>query len=271
MRYKRVLTPGKPGESQNEREACLKKFSRLLLNREISCESFKDILVEQGVNPKAETLNRILRQHDLGTPTKFDELYNAIQKFDTDLDPSRMQVEIKAPKFNGESINEHDQFMKNFAPKKDGLGVMYLAAKKNVYSKYNCFNSNKDVFDWESNELGNLKIKASKAKDDLRTDSRWHKIIHESKVFNSDVPKTSKYYLDNSTKNNVNETNNMFIGSGNFLTWNDDMRGSLISKNNELKRKNPNEIRNEIVQEKVLRKLNTMHLSSKENTLTIDI
>jgi hypothetical protein len=270
MRYKRVLTPGKPGESQNEKEACLKKFSRQLLSREISCEKFKEILVEQGVNPNAETLNKILRQHDLGTPTKFDELYNAIQKFDSDLDPSKMQLDVKAPKFNGESFNEHDQFMKCFAPKKDGLGVMYLAAKKPVYSKYNCFeSSNKDLFDWESNELVRFKTKASRAKDDVKTDSSWHKIIHESKVFSRDIPMTS--YAPNSTKNNVDGIINMFSGSGDFLTWNGNVRGSLNSNTNEIRRKNPNEARNEIVLEKVSKKLNTMHLPSKDNTLTINM
>ena len=270
MRYKRVLTTMKPGESLTEKESTLKKFSRQLLSREISGERFKEILVEQGVNPNAETLNKILRQHELGTPTKFDELYHAIQKFQSDFDPSKMQLNIKAPKFNVESITVHDQFMKSMAPTKAGVGIMYLAAKKPVYSKYNNFNSNKDLFDWEMNQLNMYNTNDGRMKEDAKTDSRRHKIVHESKVFSSDVNEKSSY-TPYSTKNSLHAKYNSFAGSGDFLTWKGDVTGSQNWNKNDLSRKNPNEVRNEIVQEKVFKKLNTMQVPSKENTLTINM
>ncbi len=262
MRYKRDPHKGSSMESDPNKENPLKTSTRQLLTGEITGEQYRNILRDNKINPNAEAINKIIRQHESGNQTRFDELYFAINKFPTDLDPTKIQITSKFPEFNGETRPEQEKINKSIIPDKNGNGIVCLAQKRPVKTKYSYHDSNKDLFDWEISILNKYKSGEFRRSENDRNDPRT-KIVYESNVFSSDVHGDAK----ENKKKSFNATSNHFQGSGDFLTWKGDVKSTAYSEKKEIKRKNPNEVKNEVPQEKPTRKMNTMQIPSRENVL----
>lgn len=266
MRYKRNLhSPEKDKDKQDS----LESHTRQLLKRDITCDQFRQILRENNINPNAEAINKIIRQHENGKPTKFDELFFAIHKFQADIDPTKIHFQSKHQNLYEESNGESNEINnKNLVPNTKGNGLMYLAQKKAVHSKYNYHYSNKDLFDWESSALNKYKSGEFEIKEFNEGNPR-HRIVNESKVFPTEDLIYSHLKSNNhlSKKKSCNLSNNSFMGSGDFLTWKGDVKGTSSWETKEVKRKNPNEVKSEVIPEKVSRKINRMQMPSRENML----
>jgi hypothetical protein len=268
MRYKRNPHKSNSEDIGNNKESPLHNSTKQLLKREITGDEYRQILRDNSINPNAEAINRIIRQHENGNPTKFDELYYAIHKFQSDIDPTKLNFTTKHFNFNGESKDETKfELKKNSVPNTKGNGLIYLASKKPVYSKYNNYCSNKDLFDWESSALN--KFKRGEFELNLFNEGNpRHKNVYQSQIFPGEMDINSN--LLRSKKKGCNMTSNSFVGSGDFLTWKGDVKGTSRWETKEIKRKDPNELRKEDHIEKISIKLNRMQIPSGENMLIIN-
>ena len=262
MRYKKDPHMGVSMDLESNKENPLKVATRQLLTGEINAQQYKNVLRENDINPNAEAINKIVRQHEAGNATRFDELFYAINKFQTDLDPTKIIIQSKHPEFNGETKAEQEKTNKCLIPDKNGNGFIYISQKRPVQSKYNCYESNKDLFDWEASTINRYK-NGEFRRIDIDNNNPRQKIVYESNIFKSDVSGNTK---DNKKKN-FNGISNHFQGSGDFMTWKGDVKNSGYWERKEINRKNPNDIRHEVAQEKPTRKLNTMQMPSRENVL----
>jgi len=263
MRYKKDPHKGVSMDLESNKENPLKVATRQLLTGEITAQQYNSILRENDINPNSEAINKIVRKHVAGNTARFDELFYAINKFQNDLDPTKIQIQSKHPQFNGETKAEQEKTKKSMIPDKNGNGLIYISQKRPVQSKYNYYESNKDLFDWEESIINKYKNDEFIRIDNDNNNNPRQKIVYESNIFKSDVTANTK----ENKKKNFNGIINHFQGSGDFLTWNGDVMNSGYWEKKEIKRKNPNEIRNELIQEKPTRKLNTMQIPSSENVL----
>jgi len=123
-----------------------------------------------------------------------------------------------------------------------------------VVSKYNSYNSNKELFDWDANTLNRIKNPVIMSKNENVV-----KNVHESHVFD-------KAFSTSPVKKQHNPTNS---GSGDIFTWKGFAADQSQSQSQSPKkaRKNPNEI--SVIREEKQKpvKVNKMMMSSEENFL----
>lgn len=110
---------------------------------------------------------------------------------------------------------------KSMVPVSNSTQLTYFPKKKKVDAKYTSFNSNKEIFDWDMNALQNIKIG-----QDLKNDNKFakhHQNVLESKVFDK-YDDSANYH----SKKSINErhTKSAFNGSGDFLKWSGEVKGS---------------------------------------------
>ncbi len=263
MRYKKVLSTPQSKEAEDSHHAEIKKISAQLLKRTMTSNQFKEILIEKGINPNVEGINKVLRDHEVGKDVKFNELFGAVIKHkDEKFDPTKVTFEVKNKKFYKESMSEENG-TKSMVLSGNGTNqLIYFSKKRPVHNKYNSYCSNKEIFDWNLSTLNKYKTGEMNpvVKESLKIKS-----LYGSSVFEDSPVKENLH----AKKQNVNSTtgNTFFTGCGDIFTW----RGNESQKGEpqrEIRRRNPNEVQCEVITDRKVT-ANKMLFSSKENSLNL--
>lgn len=187
-------------------------------------------------------------------------MYCAIIKFrNTKFDPTQVKFDIKKPAFNEEHIDE-DNGSKCMVPVANGTNQLtYFNKKKPIETKCNYHNSNKELFDWDSN-LIKMHQTGLLEPQNLPKDDPRNKYVFQSKVFDA-TP------VDINLNHKHKTVQSCFIANGDVITW----KGNN-SRNQEQKqviRRDPNiKLQEAQTEEKMpIKKINTMFQSSNENVL----
>jgi len=265
MRYKREIPPAESKELETDPNYSLKKYTKQLLNKNITTDEYRQILKEHQINPNVEAINKILRQHESGKPAKFGKLLHAVIKHsDEKFDPTTVEYEITAPKFYKTSIDQ-DNSGNLYIPTKNGTSQMICFNKKNrPQSKFNSYISTKEAFDWDHNRLKMIQS-GEIHPPTIENCPNGSKRIHQSQVFynNDEVQETKSSSLKKSQNGNV------FQGTGDIFSWKGDVKETNVKKKKEIVRRNPNETSMNSKQEEKVKpiKINKMMISSDENVL----
>lgn len=206
-----------------------------------------------------EGINKVVRDHEVGKFVKFNELFGAVVKHKKDkFDPTQINFEIKTKQFYKESADEQNG-SKSMVPMNNGTGqLIYFSQKKPINCKFNSFQSNKDVFDWDLSTLNKLKSGELNPPNCSKNDPK-QKTLFQSDIFN-DTPMFE-------SPNKKQRPSTAFLGgSGDIFTWKGS--NSESKAQNDIKRRNPNEklINQDVVERKPV-KINKMLFSSVDNSL----
>ena len=258
-RYKKVLDTPQSKQVEDDPNNDLKKFSTQLLKRIITPDQFREVLRDNGINPMVEGINKVVRDHEVGKFVKFNELFGAVVKHKKDkFDPTQINFEIKTKQFYKESANEQNG-SKSMVPMNNGTGqLIYFSQKKPISCKFNSFQSNKDIFDWDLSTLNKLKSGELNPPNCSKNDPK-QKTLFQSNIFN-DTPVFE-------SPNKKQRPSTAFLGgSGDIFTWKGS--NSESKAQNDIRRRNPNEklINQDAVERKPV-KINKMLFSSVENSL----
>jgi len=171
---------------------------------------------------------------------KYNDLLFAIKKINNNgIDPSTVKIEFKAPKYYTTHV-EADSHKKK---KKD--------TKNNE--------SNKDLFDWETNQQKQIlsKMDAQPLQQTVK-----NKFIFESSVFKKEG------VADDEKKSAVKKIDAPSASNGNILTWKKKGGATDSPPVKEIKRRDPNVVSGSDESDKApKRKVYTMHESSEDNGL----
>lgn len=178
----------------------------------------------------------------------------------TKFDPTTVKYDVKKPAFNEEHKDEENGSRCMVSGGNGTNQLIYFTKKKTVDSKFNYHNSNKELFDWDSNlikmhQTGQL-TPQKLSKDDPRSKNVFHSTIFDDTP-NQDVKQPNKH----------KSVQSCFVANGDVFTWKGNENCNQEQK--AVKRRDPNQkLQAEIkIEKNNITKTNKMFASSKENVL----